>query len=411
MIKLTLPMPRLGETMDSGTIAGWNVAEGDSFERGDTLLELETDKTLVEYPALESGRLIETLVAEGDVVDVGDPIAIIESEKTWPISSGQDEDTSQPRPASPIDTLRPEHPAPNKDATTPEVSSVDDIRATPLARRIAKLGDVNLTTLTGTGRRDRIEATDVIATLKGTSAGKADFLLLHGLGSNAMSWSGLIASLEAQGAQVSALDLPGHGDNPKEASQIDDLVDYVTTHLRSLSGKVHLVGHSLGAHVAAQAAARIPDAVSEVMLIAPAGCGPEINAEFVRGLASVKDIDQLRGLLTILGPKAADSPDSVVNAMLRDLSRGRLTALVEQLLDGSSSCLDILPALADIKDRMPVSAVIGTQDQVFPKDHLFRLPSHVRIHILNAGHVPQWDAPAEISALLQNRSGNTKANN
>ena len=51
MIKLTLPMPRLGETMDSGTIAGWNVAEGDSFERGDTLLELETDKTLVEYPA------------------------------------------------------------------------------------------------------------------------------------------------------------------------------------------------------------------------------------------------------------------------------------------------------------------------------------------------------------------------
>ena len=96
MIKLTLPMPRLGETMDSGTIAGWNVAEGDSFERGDTLLELETDKTLVEYPALESGRLIETLVAEGDVVDVGDPIAIIESEKTWPIGGAQDEDASQP---------------------------------------------------------------------------------------------------------------------------------------------------------------------------------------------------------------------------------------------------------------------------------------------------------------------------
>ena len=50
MIKLTLPMPRLGETMDSGTIAGWNVAEGDSFERGDTLLELETDKTLWNIP-------------------------------------------------------------------------------------------------------------------------------------------------------------------------------------------------------------------------------------------------------------------------------------------------------------------------------------------------------------------------
>ena len=410
MIKLTLPMPRLGETMDSGTIAGWNVAEGDSFERGDTLLELETDKTLVEYPALESGRLIETLVAEGDVVDVGDPIAIIESEKTWPISSGQDEDTSQPKPDSPPDTVRPEHTAPNQDANTSEISSGDGVRATPLARRIAKLGDVDLTTLTGTGRRHRIEATDVIATLKGASDSKADVLLLHGLGSNAMSWSGLTACLEAQGKQASALDLPGHGDNPKEASQIDDLIDYVSTHLRSLSGKVYLVGHSLGAYVAAQAASRIPDAVSEVMLIAPAGCGPEINAEFVRGLASVEDIDQLRRLLAILGPKAADTPDAVVNAMLQDLSQGRLTALVEQLLDGSSSCLDILPALADIKDRMLVSAVIGTQDQVLPKDHIFRLPSHVRIHILNAGHVPQWDAPAEIAALLQNRSGNTKEN-
>ena len=74
-------MPRLGETMDSGTIASWTIAEGDSFERGDTLLELETDKTLVEYPALESGRLIETLLAEGDEASVGEPIAIIETDK------------------------------------------------------------------------------------------------------------------------------------------------------------------------------------------------------------------------------------------------------------------------------------------------------------------------------------------
>jgi len=58
---------------------------------------------------------------------------------------------------------------------------------------------------------------------------------------------------------------------------------------------------------------------------------------FVRGLSSLKDIDQLRGLLKMLGPKAPDSPDTVINAMLQDLSRGRLTALVEQLLDGSSS--------------------------------------------------------------------------
>ena len=412
MIKFTLAMPRLGETMHSGTIAGWNMAEGNSFQRGDTLLEVETDKTLVEYPALGSGRLVETLVAEGDMVDVGDPIAIIETEKNWPISGGQAEGTSQPTPDPTPDTVRPGHAVTNQDANTPKISSADGVRATPLARRIAKLGDVDLTTLPGTGRRHRIEATDVIATLKGASASKPAFLLLHGLGSNAISWSGLIASLKGQeGVQVSALDLPGHGDNPREASQIDDLIDYVTTHLRSLPRKVHLVGHSLGAYVAAQAASKVSNAISEVMLIAPAGCGPEINTDFLRGLASVKEISQLRGLLTLLGPKAAASPDAVVNAMLQDLSRSRLNALVEQLLDGASSRLDIQPALADIKDRMPVSAVIGTQDQILPKEHLFRLPSHVRIHILNAGHVPQWDAPAEIAALLQYRSRNAKRNN
>ena len=46
--RLTLPMPRLGETMDQGTIAQWLVKPGDAFDRGDDLLELETDKTVVE---------------------------------------------------------------------------------------------------------------------------------------------------------------------------------------------------------------------------------------------------------------------------------------------------------------------------------------------------------------------------
>ena len=77
--KITLPMPRLGETMDEGTIANWIVKPGDSFARGDALLELETDKTLVEYPALGSGKMLETLVGPGDIVTVGAPIAVIEA--------------------------------------------------------------------------------------------------------------------------------------------------------------------------------------------------------------------------------------------------------------------------------------------------------------------------------------------
>lgn len=57
MSTVTLRMPRLGETMEEGTVAGWLLAEGDSFERGTPLIEFETDKTAVEYPALGPGGL------------------------------------------------------------------------------------------------------------------------------------------------------------------------------------------------------------------------------------------------------------------------------------------------------------------------------------------------------------------
>ena len=401
MKRLTLPMPRLGETMDSGTIASWAIAEGDSFERGDTLLELETDKTLVEYPALGSGRLIETLLAEGDEASVGDPIAIIETDNEWPITSNQDEsdDTSGPTPslsaASPMDT-------PNAPVASAETTSMaDGVRATPFARRLAMLGGIDMPGLKGTGPRERIEANDVIAALRNGEPYKSEFLLLHGLGSNAMSWGALVANLEASGERVTAIDLPGHGDNPEDAASINDLVDYVVAHLKKLSGKVHLVGHSLGAWVAAKAASAVPNAVSELMLITPAGCGSEINVDFIKGLAEVEDMDQLRGLLAMLGPTAEATPDGAAASMLQDLSRGRLHGIVNELLDGGSPDLDILPILDNIKDSVALSAVIGLQDQIFPKESFFRLPYYVNIHVVSAGHVPQWDKPLELAALLQ----------
>ncbi len=74
-MQLVLTMPRLGETMDEGTILGWLVPTGTPFKRGDAILELETDKTVVEYPALGDGVLDEVMVGPGDRIAVGAPIA------------------------------------------------------------------------------------------------------------------------------------------------------------------------------------------------------------------------------------------------------------------------------------------------------------------------------------------------
>lgn len=73
-----LNMPRLGETMEEGRIVRWLKAMGDSFERGEAVLEIETDKTVAEFPALISGKLVEILRQDGDMVTVGDAIARIE---------------------------------------------------------------------------------------------------------------------------------------------------------------------------------------------------------------------------------------------------------------------------------------------------------------------------------------------
>ncbi len=68
-------LPRLGETMEKGSISKWLIKINDEFERGQTIAEIESDKTTIELPALEDGRLVEILVNENEEVDVGSVIA------------------------------------------------------------------------------------------------------------------------------------------------------------------------------------------------------------------------------------------------------------------------------------------------------------------------------------------------
>ena len=73
-------MPRLGETMEEGRIVRWLKAAGQAFERGEAILEVETDKTVAEFPALRSGTLVEILRGEDETVSVGEAIARIQVE-------------------------------------------------------------------------------------------------------------------------------------------------------------------------------------------------------------------------------------------------------------------------------------------------------------------------------------------
>lgn len=403
MTQVKLPMPRLGETMEQGTISNWLVKPGDDFARGDPLLELETDKTLVEYPALGSGRLIETLAHPGDVVDVGLPIAIIETPDVW---------DSVAEPEAPADDPQPVPAEPDITTGSDRFES-DKLRATPLARRLARQNSTDLYDVTGTGRRGRIEARDVQSFLPSgpsesnsapirlnTASNISTVLFIHGFAGVGSNWAALRASLQKSGLKTAAPDMPGHGLNTSDANGVEDCVIWLEALLREQDRPVHLVGHSLGAHIAALAANHTRSKVARLTLVAPAGCGHDINGDFLRGMAHSGSAGELAHLLRLLGPKASKLPSDAVATMSNELAKGRLIPLSDAIVRGNMQCIDTISAMGALSEDMPVTAIFGIADMIVPKEHVFNMPPRVSSHIIRAGHMPHWDSPALLEKLI-----------
>ena len=74
-------MPQLGETVAEGTVAAWHKKQGDTVEKNEVLLDVETDKAATEVPAPVAGVIASVLVPEGKTVDVGAVLAVIETEE------------------------------------------------------------------------------------------------------------------------------------------------------------------------------------------------------------------------------------------------------------------------------------------------------------------------------------------
>lgn len=78
-MKMTIKMPRVGETVDEVYLVRWNKVAGDVINVGDSLMEVETDKATLEVPTPVAGTLVEIFFKEGDEIKTGEPIAICES--------------------------------------------------------------------------------------------------------------------------------------------------------------------------------------------------------------------------------------------------------------------------------------------------------------------------------------------
>jgi pyruvate dehydrogenase E2 component (dihydrolipoamide acetyltransferase) len=158
-------LPRLGQGMEAGTIVKWLKSEGEPVEKGEPLYELDTDKVTQEVEAEASGVLLKIAIAEGEV-EVGKTIAFIgeEGEKVEaPVDERADGDAArQVREARERATAEPEPEAEEARTQIAEPARTDGrVKASPLARRIARERGIDLAAVTGTGPEGRVVAEDV----------------------------------------------------------------------------------------------------------------------------------------------------------------------------------------------------------------------------------------------------------
>lgn len=390
MGRVTLTLPRLGETMEEARVTDWLVPPGTTFRRGDVLLEVETDKTVVEVPALTDGVLIEQLVQPGEMVALDHPIALVEAEGETA--------AAQPLPEAP--EPEPEPAAPVAAAPLP---SGPRPAASPAARAAARRTGASLALVAGTGRRGRITAADVTGSTQSQAAPSgsgAEIVLLHGLFDDHRGWRDLPRRLATAGHSVLAPDLPGHGDSAPAATLDEAATALARTITEAVpTGPLTLIGHSLGAALAVKLAALMPARVAHLLLSAPAGLGPRINADFTQGMLTAETPQALARALSLLdaGPLSATALAQEL-ARLKAQRAGHAT-LAAALSSNGFQQIDITEGLARL--TCATTVLFGTADRILDWRDIVHLPATTAIHLIRgAGHLPHHADPDLVLSLV-----------
>jgi pyruvate dehydrogenase E2 component (dihydrolipoamide acetyltransferase) len=331
-----LGMPKWGLSMTEGRVLDWLVEEGAEVSPGDELCEVETEKITGAVEAAASGILRRRIGNVGDVIPVGGLLGVIAD------ASESDAD---------IDAFVAEFEA----NFVPE--ALEDEGA-------------------------QTEVVGGIRYLKQGDAGEP-VVLIHGFGGDLNNWLFALPAL-AEEHTVYALDLPGHGGSTKDVGDGTGLADAVVAFLDTAElDRPHLVGHSLGALVAAQVAAR--GRAASLTLVAPVGFGQPVNLQFIDGFIGAESRRELKPVLQLL---FAD--ESLVTRSLVD------DVLKYKRIDGVTEALTTLAgaAFVDAPDvDVPVLTIWGAEDRIIP-------PGPDAEIVEGAGHSPHMEAAGEVNRLI-----------
>ncbi|CAN7349572.1 acetoin dehydrogenase dihydrolipoyllysine-residue acetyltransferase subunit [Phyllobacterium sp. LjRoot231] len=424
-------LPKVDMDMESGQISRWYAKDGDTVTKGQVLFEIETDKAAMEVDAPSSGILRDVKAQEGATVPVGQAVAWIYAEgeaygETAPAKAETETAAAADQAksvAQPVEVKSAEQ--------APAAGETNGVRATPLARRIAKEAGIDLSSVSGSGPKGRIQKKDVEAGVskskpvvqvrspavqadaplyatwlrEGKNSELAPLVLIHGFGADLNSWRPMLGGGTLDNP-ILAIDLPGHGASthtiPDDLHAIASQVEQTVAAYHS--GPIILVAHSFGGAVATEVAARSHLDIRALVLIAPAGLGPEINGAFLSGfirartepslVAWMKQLVQEESLLTkpFVNATLAQSQD----VALRDAQQ----LVVDRFFADGTQVIDIRQSLANL--TIPVRVIFGAADRVIPAAHAAGLPGEIAVHFFaGTGHMPQLEQREKIIRILR----------
>ncbi len=412
---------RPGDRVPVGTTLAWLYADGEP---------LAAAPDAPPSPAGAAGPEVGTAdVAAG--ISVGTPGA---SPATTADPSRDGADAGPGPGSAPLPTaLQPVVPASSAPpgATRGHAASphgVAPLRATPAARSLARQHGLALGGIAGTGPRGRIQRADVdglaatraamppafarqygpLAVTRRAGTGRP-LVLLHGFAADSFGWLALERMLPADRPLI-RIDLPCHGASPRRAvtgfpdlaRQLVEAFDDATRDLPA-DLPVHLLGHSLGGALALAIADIRPRRVASVTLLAPAGLGPEMDADVLAGIARATRIESLAPWLRCLTATPEGTSDDLVRAAMaarRDPAlRMAQSAMADVLFPDGVQAFDLRPALGRL--TAPAQILWGRADRILPWRHALAADGETAIHLLSGtGHLPQLECPDRVARLI-----------
>ena len=355
-------MPKWGLSMEEGELSDWLVEEGAEISVGDEIMEVETDKIAAAVEAADAGILRRCVGEAGEIYPVRALLGVL----------------------APLEVTDAEIDAFIESYI---IADEDDDEEAEIEQRYEFVD-------TTAGR------------LRYAQRGNEGpiVLLIHGFGGDLDNWLFNIDAL-AKDNRVYALDLPGHGRSEKQLSGngLDGLAKAVVAFMDEVDiDSAHLVGHSMGAAVAAMLATTKPERAHSLSLVAAAGIDSGINDEYIDGFVSSASRRELKQVLLNLftDPKlvSRNLVDDLLKYKRLDGVQEVLSKLAGELFPGGEQST-ILTENIDASG-LKTLVIWGAEDRVIPAAHAQNLANAKRKIIDGAGHMVQMEKASAVNSMI-----------